>query len=160
MDVMKVPGPDHPIAMAANPRRVRALYGGHEIADSADVLMLSEASYKPVAYFPRGDVDMAFLSRTDRDTYCPYKGHAAYFSVARDGAIAENAAWTYEAPYPAMQAIAGRVAFFPNAVTIEETAEDPRGGSVDEIVQHTDAGGGASQREHWPATVSEPPADG
>ena len=160
MDVMKTPGPDHPIAISANPRRVRALYRGHVIADSADVLMLTEASYKPVAYFPPSDVDMAFLSRTTRDTYCPYKGHAAYFTVMMDGAIAENAAWTYETPYPAMSEIAGRVAFFPNAVTIEESAQVRLGASVDEVVQHTDAGGGASQREHWPATISEPPEAG
>ncbi len=160
METMKVPGPDHPIAIAASSHRVRALYMGHEIADSADVLMLSEASYKPVAYFPRGDVDMAFLTRTDRDTYCPYKGHAAYFTVTRDGAIAENAAWTYEDPYPAMSEIAGRVAFFPGAVTIEEAAEARRGASVDEVILHTDAGGGASQREHWLATVDEPPKEG
>ena len=157
METMKIPGPDHPIAIAANPRRVRALYMGHEIADSADVLVLSEASYRPVAYFPRGDVDMAFLTRTDRDTYCPYKGHAAYFTVARDGVIAENAAWTYEDPYPAMSEIAGRVAFFPGAVTIEEAMEERRGGPVDEVVLHTDSGAGASQREHWAANVAEPP---
>ena len=160
METMKVPGPDHPIAVAANPRRVRALYQGHEIADSADVLILSEATYKPVAYFPRGDVDMAFLTRTDRDTYCPYKGHAAYFTVVRDGVIAENAAWTYEDPYPAMAEIAGRVAFFPNAVTIEEAAETRVGSPVDDVVLHTDSGAGASQREHWPATVSKPPTEG
>jgi uncharacterized protein (DUF427 family) len=160
METMKVPGPDHPIAIAAAPGRVRALFAGHVIADSADVLMLAEASYKPVAYFPRGDVDMAFLTRTRRDTYCPYKGHAAYFTVMRDGVVAEDAAWTYEEPYPAMAEIAGRVAFFPNAVTVEAAAEARRGATVDEVIQHTDAGGGASQRDHWPPTVSQPPAEG
>ncbi|MGI8841482.1 MAG: DUF427 domain-containing protein [Caulobacteraceae bacterium] len=160
METMKVPGPDHPIAIAATPRRVRALYLGHEIADSAEVLILTEANYKPVAYFPRADVDMAFLTRTDRDTHCPYKGHAAYFTVTRDGAIAENAAWTYEDPHPAMAEIAGRVAFFPSAVTIEEEAEARQGAPVDDVVLHTDSGSGASQREHWPTTVGEPPAEG
>ncbi|MEO8926727.1 MAG: DUF427 domain-containing protein [Caulobacteraceae bacterium] len=157
METIKVPGPDHPIAIFANPRRVRALFHGHEVADSDDVLMLAEASYKPVAYFPREHVDMAFLTRTQRDTWCPYKGHAAYFTLTRDGAIAEDAVWTYETPHPAMQAIAGRLAFFPNVVTIEE-APPARGASVDEIVQHTDSGAGASQREHWRPNVDEPPA--
>ncbi|MGI9170697.1 MAG: DUF427 domain-containing protein [Caulobacteraceae bacterium] len=160
METMKVPGPDHPIAIAASGGRVRALYQGHVIADSAEVLMLTEASYKPVAYFPRQDVDMAWLARTDRDTYCPYKGHAAYFTLMMDGAIAENAAWTYEDPYPAMAEIAGRVAFFPNAVTLEAAAEAGPRGAIDAIVQHTDSGGGASQREHWPSNVDEPKAEG
>ncbi len=156
MDVIKVPGPDHPISITASPHRVRALHNGHLIADSADALILKEASYKSVAYFPREDVEMAFLSRTGLDTYCPYKGHASYFTVVMDGAIAENAVWTYETPHPAMRAIAGRLAFYPNVVAIEETAEKRLGAPVDEVVQHTDSGGGASQREHWAATVHDP----
>jgi uncharacterized protein (DUF427 family) len=156
MDVIKVPGPDHPITVAANPRRVRALYKGHVIADSPDVLMLKEATYKEVAYFPREDVEMAFLARTELDTYCPYKGHAGYFTLTMDGAIAENAVWTYETPHPAMQAIAGRLAFYPNVVETEEAAQERQGASVDEVILHTDSGGGASQRDRWPATVHDP----
>jgi uncharacterized protein (DUF427 family) len=98
---------------------VRALYQGHEIADSEDAVVLKEASYAPVVYFPRSDVEMGVLGRTSLDTYCPYKGHASYFSISRDGTIAENAGWTYETPHPGMAAIAERVAFYPNIVTIE-----------------------------------------
>ena len=119
MDVVKVPGPDHPITLSGHEGRIQALYNGHLIADSADVIFLKEATYKPVAYFPRDDVEMAFLANTDLDTYCPYKGHASYFTVTMDGRIAENAVWSYEAPHPGMAAIAERLAFYPNAVTIE-----------------------------------------
>jgi uncharacterized protein (DUF427 family) len=153
MDVIKVPGPDHPITLSANPRRVRARYQGHVIADSRDVLTLIEAGYRPVSYFPRADVAMEFLTRTERDTYCPYKGHAGYFTLMMDGVLAENAAWTYEAPYPAMAVIAGRIAFFPHPVEIHETDDAGRTFTPDEIVQHTDAGDGASQREHWPTNA-------
>ena len=31
---MKIPGPDHPITITGNPKRVRVLYQGHVIADS------------------------------------------------------------------------------------------------------------------------------
>ncbi len=119
MDVVKIPGPDHPITMVPAAGRVRALFHGHEIADSQDVVILREASYPPVAYFPREDVEMSVLARTERDTYCPYKGHASYFTIRRDGVIAENKVWTYETPHPGMDAIAGHVAFYPDAVTIE-----------------------------------------
>jgi uncharacterized protein (DUF427 family) len=119
MDVVKVAGPDHPITITAHPGRVRALYQGHEIADSADALVLKEATYPAVVYFPRQDVEMEALSRTDRDTYCPYKGHASYFTISRDATIAQNAVWSYETPHPGMGAITGHVAFYPNAVTIE-----------------------------------------
>jgi uncharacterized protein (DUF427 family) len=119
MDIVKVAGPDHPIAIAPASGRVRALFQGHEIADSGDALVLREGSYPPVLYFPRKDVEMAVLARTDLDTYCPYKGHASYFTIRRDGVIAENAVWSYETPHPGMTAIAERLAFYPSAVTIE-----------------------------------------
>src|SRR5215469_1398096 len=123
MDVVKVPGPDHPITLTGHEGRIQALYNGHLIADSGDVIWLKEASYKPVAYFPREDVEMGFLAQTRLDTYCPYKGHASYFTVNMDGQIAENAVWTYETPHPAMALIRDRLAFYPNHVEIHVVGE-------------------------------------
>src|SRR5450631_2524087 len=74
MPEMKLPGPDHPITIAFNPKRVEVVYNGHTIADTRRALELKEASYHPAQYIPREDVDMAFLTRTDHHTYCPYKG--------------------------------------------------------------------------------------
>lgn len=158
---MKAIGPDHPITVTAHPRRVRVLFHDHLIADSANVLELREAGYKPVFYFPRDDVSMDYLSRTDRSTHCPYKGDAAYYSIYRDGEMAENAVWTYEAPFDQMNAIHGRLAFYPNKVDIHEVDEQGRRiASEDEVIReavlHTDSGSGASQKEHWPANVSRP----
>ena len=122
MPEMKVPGPDHPITITAHPKRVQAVYNGHVIADSEKALILKEAAYKPVVYFPRESVDMAYFSRTDRVTHCPYKGDANYYSVVSAGKVLENAIWTYEAPYPAMTEISGHLAFYPDKVKIEEVA--------------------------------------
>jgi uncharacterized protein (DUF427 family) len=149
MDTVKIPGPDHPIDMAISPNRVVARYQGHLIADSTDALVVKEASYRPVFYFPRGDVAMDFLGATAHDTYCPYKGHASYFTIDRDAVISENAVWSYVTPHPGMEALAGRLAFYPNVVEIEELEETP----IDAVVQHTDSGAGTSQKEHWPATA-------
>ena len=117
---MKIPGPDHPITLTPAARRVRAKVGGHVIADTAEALMLQEASYPAVPYLPREDVEMGFLSKTDHHTYCPYKGEASYYSLHLDGEMRENAVWSYEDPYPAMQEIKGRLAFYPNKVEIYE----------------------------------------
>ncbi len=70
---MKIPGPDHPIAIAPNPKRVVVMWNGRVIADSRKALTLNEASYPPVAYIPRDDVDMALLTRTLHKSFCPYK---------------------------------------------------------------------------------------
>src|SRR5882762_1421803 len=78
---MKIPGPDHPISIDANPSRVLVTVGGKIIADTRDALTLREASYPPVQYIPCRDVDMAALTRSEHTTYCPYKGDASYYSV-------------------------------------------------------------------------------
>jgi uncharacterized protein (DUF427 family) len=150
---MKIPGPDHPITIHLNPKRVQALYGGHIIADSERALSLKEASYKAVQYFPREDVAMDYLSRTNLSTHCPYKGDASYFTIARDGEISENAVWTYEDPFPAMEQIRGYVAFYPNMVEIHEIDDRANPEMIREVVEHTDSGSGRSQLEHWPANV-------
>jgi uncharacterized protein (DUF427 family) len=117
---MKVPGPDHPITISPNPKRVRVSAGATVIADTARALTLKEASYPAVQYIPREDIDMALLSRTERTTHCPYKGDANYFSVSAGGAALINAVWSYEKPFPAMQQISGYLAFYPDKVTIEQ----------------------------------------
>lgn len=117
---MKTPGPDHPIALTANPKRVRVSAGGVVIADTTHALTLKEASYPAVQYIPRQDVDMTMLSRSERTTHCPYKGDASYFSVAAGGKALENAVWTYETPFPAMAEITGYLAFYPDRVKVEE----------------------------------------
>ena len=113
---MKVPGPDHPITIEPNPKRVVIRFGGRTIGDSTHALTLRESSYPPVHYIPRADVDLDALSRTDHSTHCPYKGDANYFSIVAEGREAKNAAWTYETPFPAMSAIREYVAFYPQRV--------------------------------------------
>ena len=117
---MKLPGPDHPITITANPKRVRVSADGVVIAETAHALTLKEATYPAVQYVPREDAKMALLTRTDRVTHCPYKGDANYYSILADGKTLENAVWTYETPFPAMAEISGHLAFYPDRVKIEE----------------------------------------
>src|SRR3954466_15000722 len=121
---MKLPGPDHPIAITPNPRRVRVTAGGVVIAETTHALTLKEASYPAVQYVPREDTNMALLSRSERTTHCPYKGDASYFSVTAGGKALENSVWTYETPFPAMAEISGHLAFYPDKVTIEQLGRD------------------------------------
>ncbi len=118
---MKLPGPDHPITVEPNPRRVRVLFNGKVVADTTRALKLAEASYPPVFYIPRADADMNLFARTDHHTHCPYKGDASYFTLQVDGKRAENAVWSYEQPFPAMTGIKEHLAFYPDRVDrIEE----------------------------------------
>ena len=159
MPAMKTPGPDHPISIAANPKRLRVRFQGHVIGDSGQVLTLSEAGYPPRHYFPREDISMSYFARTDKVTYCPYKGEAHYFTLLMDAHFAENVAWSYEAPYPAVALIADRLAFYEDQVEVYEFGDADRPDEVREAIEHTDDGEGRSQLDHWPPNVDEPPRD-
>ncbi|GAB3087977.1 DUF427 domain-containing protein [Nocardioides zeae] len=113
-----VPDASHPITVTPTDRRVVVTRHGRVIAETDRALTLQEASYPPVQYVPLDDVDASVLERTDHATYCPYKGDAGYYSLVDGDARAENAVWTYDAPYDAVAPIAGHVAFYPNEVEI------------------------------------------
>ncbi len=118
---MKLPGPDHPITIAANGKRVRVTFAGQVVADTTHALTLKEASYKPVFYIPRADANLNLLKATGHRTHCPYKGDANYFSIHAAGRSAENAVWSYEQPFPTMAKIRNYLAFYPDRVdAIEE----------------------------------------
>jgi uncharacterized protein (DUF427 family) len=118
---MKLPGPDHPITITPHPRTVRVRFAGRVVAESAEALVLQEASYRPVFYLPRAAADPAVLRASPHTTHCPYKGDASYYSLEVAGQRATNAIWSYEDPFPAMAAIKGYIAFYPDRVeAIEE----------------------------------------
>lgn len=124
MKTIKVPNADHPITIERSAGRVRVVASGNVIADSRNALTLRESDYPPVHYIPRADVDMQLLARTDNESYCPYKGDAAYYSIPAAGERAVNAVWTYEAPFAAVAAIKDHVAFYPDRVDAIEQTED------------------------------------
>lgn len=115
---MKHPGPDHPITIAPFTGRVVVSLAGVPLVDTTDALVLREARLPPVYYLPRADAEMGFFARTPHRTHCPYKGDASYHTLHAGGRMAENAVWSYEDPFPAMAAITGRLAFYPDRVDI------------------------------------------
>jgi len=121
---MKLPGPEHPITIERNPRRVRVTFNGQVVADTTNALTLNESTLAPVQYIPREDARMEYFQRTTHASHCPYKGDAAYFSLRVGERVAENAVWSYEHPFPAMHQIEGRLAFYRDRVdAIEEGSE-------------------------------------
>jgi uncharacterized protein (DUF427 family) len=93
--------------------------GDGVIAESGKALVLREDGYPPVYYLPREDVAMELLDRSDKVTHCPHKGDAAHFHIVGVSSRIENGAWSYEAPKPSAEAIAGYLAFYPDHMAIE-----------------------------------------
>ena len=113
--------PGHRVLTRSAGRHVQVTYNGEVIADTDNAIALEESKSSPsvlapvVYYVPREDVKMDRLERTTHQTYCPFKGEASYYSL-KGGA--ENAVWSYEAPYDEMTAIKGLLAFYPDKVSI------------------------------------------
>ena len=94
--------------------------GGAVIGESKRAVEMSEGDYPPVIYFPREDIAMDFLDRSEKETTSPHKGTAnSYTIVAKSGPITD-AAWSYENPKAGMEPIAGRLAFNTDKVTVEQ----------------------------------------
>ncbi|MBC2835764.1 DUF427 domain-containing protein [Paragemmobacter straminiformis] len=91
---------------------------GAIIGETARAVELIEGGRAPVIYVPREDVAMAFLDRSPRETVCPYKGTASYYSVVTPEGRLENVVWTYETPKAGVEGIAGYLAFYPE-VTVQ-----------------------------------------
>ena len=114
------PGPLHPITITANPRRVTISAGGRTIVDTSRALTLKESVYPEVLYVPREDTDLSALEPSAKQSYCPFKGEASYFSIRTDADPIPDALWSYESPHEAVSEIAGRLAFYRNRVEITE----------------------------------------
>lgn len=117
---MLTPGPDHPITLHPAGGRVVVTAGDVPVADTDGAVVLQESNYPAVPYIPVADVDPARLRVSEHTTHCPYKGDASYYDlVLPDGQVHRNAVWTYRDPYPAVAAIAGLVAFYPDLVDMD-----------------------------------------
>jgi uncharacterized protein (DUF427 family) len=113
------PTTEHPITIAPTGARVVVRVNGEVVADTHAALQLQESTYPAVQYIPFDDVVQGLLTHTDTGSYCPYKGDASYYSVTTAaGDTVEDVIWTYEQPYPAVAAIAGHVAFYPDKADI------------------------------------------
>lgn len=96
--------------------------GGAVLGETKNALALSEDGYPTVIYFPRSDVAMAFLDKTDKSTHCPHKGEASYFSVVTKSTTLENVVWSYETPITEVAEIKNHLAFqVGETIAVEST---------------------------------------
>lgn len=116
-------GGEHRIEIAPNRRRVRVIHFGVTVADTQAALTLSETGLPDVFYFPSADVNMARLERSTHTSHCPHKGDASYFHLRTENGVVENAVWSYETPFEAVQQIRGYLAFYASRVDrIDQTS--------------------------------------
>jgi uncharacterized protein (DUF427 family) len=103
----------------ASSRHVEVSVDGVLLADSVRPTILFETRLPPRFYLPLPDLRLDLLRPSDTLTRCPYKGTAAYFSVELpDGTRHPDLFWTYRAPLPESQKVAGLAAVWTEKVDL------------------------------------------
>ena len=92
---------------------------GAVIAETRAAMEVVEGEAPFVIYFPRGDVAMAFLEASDRQSACDQRGAATHYHITSPGGTLKNAALSYEAAPDDFAAIRGYLAFDAGEVTVE-----------------------------------------
>ena len=105
-------GSGYQVVIESSPRRVRVAFNGETVADSIAMKIMHETRHLPVYYFPKADVRMDLLEKTDRTSHCPHKGDASYMSVRVGDRLAENAVWYYDHPIDGVPDLKGLMAFY------------------------------------------------
>jgi acyl-CoA thioesterase-2 len=114
----KVPG--YRVDLEPSATRRRARFRGAIVADSERALVVTETKHDAVVYFPREDVHLEHLKRTDHQTFCPFKGDASYWTLRVGDDVAENIAWSYEAPFDEVAGLKDYVSFYADRVDWDE----------------------------------------
>ncbi len=110
-------------------RRVRIEREGLLLAETRSPVLVFETGLLTRYYVGRTEVCIEHLVPSETMTACPYKGRTSTYWSVRDsaGLLHEDLAWSYDFPAPAVQAVAGMVAFFNERVdTFVDGTQLPR----------------------------------
>ncbi|MBW4092104.1 MAG: DUF427 domain-containing protein [Proteobacteria bacterium] len=91
---------------------MKATIDGRVLAESDDIVETGGYQYFPPAAVHTECLEKA--EKTESDHACPHG--VQFYDVVLDGVRHARAAWSYEAPRPAMQAVGGRFGFWEDVV--------------------------------------------
>lgn len=93
---------------------MKAIYNEKVIAESNDTVFLENNHY-----FPIESIDKSYFSESNKETSCPWKGTASYYTITVDGKENADAAWYYANPSEKASAIKNRIAFWKGVQVTE-----------------------------------------
>ena len=96
---------------------------GEVVAETDRPRILFETGLPPRYYITPEDLREDVLIRSEKNTQCPYKGVASYYSVDAGGERVEDLVWYYPEPISEAVKIKGHVCFFNEKVDLEVDGE-------------------------------------
>lgn len=108
----------HRITITPAQLHVEVRLGGEKLAESDRAVLLDETGLPTRYYLPREDVRTDLLRPTSNQTTCPFKGRASYWSAVVGAEVHDDIVWSYEAPIPEAEAIAGLMCFYNERVEL------------------------------------------
>jgi len=115
----------HQITIIPADVHVEVAVDGEKVAESDRAVVLHETGMPARYYLPPEDVRTELLRPSARQTTCPFKGQASYWSLQAGGRVHEDLLWSYQAPIPSAQGIAGLVCFYNERVELTVDGADP-----------------------------------
>jgi uncharacterized protein (DUF427 family) len=109
--------PYHRVDILRSHRRLRVMAAGITLVDTTETVAVYETALEPRLYVdPR--VVQAQLTRSQLQTYCPYKGTATYWNVVIDESDLPDVAWSYEDALPESTPLQHLVSFDDRRVSV------------------------------------------
>jgi uncharacterized protein (DUF427 family) len=62
-------------------KHIQIIFNGETIADTHRAKRALETSHPPNYYIPIEDIKMEYLTKSDRKTYCEWRGLASYYNL-------------------------------------------------------------------------------
>jgi uncharacterized protein (DUF427 family) len=99
-------------------RSIKVALDGVTLAETSNLLFLLETSLRTRYYLSPTSVKWEYLTKSDTETYCPYKGKANYYNVVIDGKEYKDLVWYYVYPTAESALVAGHLCFYNEKVDI------------------------------------------
>ncbi|AFZ36024.1 protein of unknown function DUF427 [Stanieria cyanosphaera PCC 7437] len=103
-----------PPRLESSTQHIQVIFNQITLADSHRTYRVLETSHPPVYYIPPEDIQMQYLEKTTRQSFCEWKGAANYYTITAGDRKEINAAWFYPDPTDEFAAIKNYVAFYPS----------------------------------------------
>jgi uncharacterized protein (DUF427 family) len=109
--------PYHRVDSLRSHRHLRVEAAGTTLVDTTETMVVYETALDPRLYVDPRHVRVE-LTRSQFQTYCPYKGTATYWHAIVDGTALSDVAWSYEDALPESTPLQHLVSFDEQRVSV------------------------------------------